>query len=181
GRERVEVLNEFSLPNPYNERNFEGFSLQVFDADVLAVWAWRGKNRAPARIYWGLLAPARDKVSLQGSMPVKAPWPVVCRVPTGEGCEIRHVSDLRVSAKGVLYIAAAADPGNDGPFDSAVYVAGRFHRKGNKFRLQLLSPLTELRRFADSKVEAIEILRDHPRAMVFGSDDENQGGSIYVD
>lgn len=181
GRDAIQVLNEFQLPNPDNKKNFEGFSLQALEDDVLAVWAYRGKNKKLARIYWGLLQPARDKVIFQDSEAFKAPWPTTCRVSADKECGIRHVSDLSVDSSGLLYISSAADPGDDGPFDSAVYIAGKFQRADNQFHLQLRSPLTELFRFEDRKVEAIEILGSDPPTFVFGSDDENKGGSIYVD
>ena len=91
------------------------------------------------------------------------------------------MSDLKVDPKGLLYISSAADPGDDGPFDSAVHIAGMFQRTGGQFDLRVQSPMKQLFRFEDRKVEAIEILESNPRIFVFGSDDENNGGSIYVD
>lgn len=177
----IHLLNSFKLPKSDYENDFEGFSLQTFGDDVLAVWAYRGNNAEPAKVYWGLLRPSARKIDLQGSTPLKAPWPVACRVPAGAECSIRHVSDLKVDANGLLYISSAADPGDDGPFDSALYIAGVFRRTGSQFELQLRSPITELSRFMDRKVEAIEILGSDPPTFAFGSDDENNGGSIYVD
>ena len=176
--EIIQVLNEFKLPNPDDEKNLEGFSLQAFGGDTLAVWAYRGNNKKPGRIYWGLLQPTKDDVIFQDSAPLVAPWPIGCRQSVDGKCSVRHVSDLRVDPGGLLYVSSAAESNDDGPFDSAVYIAGKFERTGNQFALQLRSPLTELFRCKDRKVEAIEILGGHPLRLILGSDDENQGGSV---
>ncbi len=66
---------------------------------------------------------------------------------------VRHVSDLKVDPAGVLFIAAATDPGDDGPFQSAVYVAGVFDVDDTGVALRQNSQLVSLSRFDAHKVE----------------------------
>ncbi|WP_328990066.1 hypothetical protein OG394_27885 [Kribbella sp. NBC_01245] len=68
---------------------------------------------------------------------------------------------------------APADPGDDGPFASAVHVIGRVSA-GPKLKLR-----TEARRIArydGRKIEALTCLTPSCGSMLLGTDDENLGG-----
>ena len=49
----VEVLKSFEVPEISADSDFEGFALQKIDGKLLAVWADRGLDAKPARIFWG--------------------------------------------------------------------------------------------------------------------------------
>ncbi|MEU6476685.1 hypothetical protein ABZ858_07290 [Streptomyces sp. NPDC047017] len=105
------------------------------------------------------------------SAQVRAPYPAE---------HVRHASDVEVTGSGTLLVSSAADPGDDGPFASAVYAAGRvtLDRSGT-VRLTVFEHPRTLRKSAGHKVEAIGCVPGSSRA-VLGTDDENAGGSLTV-
>ena len=90
-----------------------------------------------------------------------------------------HISDLKVDPTGVLFISSAKDPGNDGSFESAVYIADVFNSDRNQIRFRQNSELVPLYRFDEHKIEAIELVPGQTGGVIFGTDDENRGSSIY--
>ena len=91
---------------------------------------------------------------------------------------VRHISDLKVDRSGQLWITAATDPGDDGPFDSAVYEAGKFLIQGETIAFQENTELLPLSRFPGHKIEAIELIGETQRETILGTDDENSGSSV---
>ena len=168
----VSPIKAFSLPTIPEKSNFEGFSLQEIDGKILAVWAHRGEGEEPARLYWGTLDLNSDRIQPQGSIKVKVPWPI--------SQYVRHISDLKIDKAGILFISSATDPGDDGPFASAIYVAGAFKLTGNKFEFRLNPELTPIDRYNYHKIEGLELVPGAAGGLVFGSDDENMGSSVYV-
>ncbi|MGK7872399.1 MAG: hypothetical protein AB4426_03515 [Xenococcaceae cyanobacterium] len=167
---KVSPIKVFDLPDIPRGSNFEGFALQEIDGQLLAVWAHRGADEEPAVIYWGLLDLQTYEITQQGSASLRVPWPV---------CNVRHISDLKIDPAGILYITAAMDNGNDGPFQSAVYVAGVFSLQGNQIRFRQNQALVPLYRLPNHKVEAIELIPGATGGVILGTDDENMGSSIW--
>ncbi|HLO52199.1 MAG TPA: hypothetical protein VK211_27615, partial [Kamptonema sp.] len=165
-KKTVSVLKVFDLPNIPKGSNFESFALQNIDGKLLAVWADRGSGESPGVIYWGVLDLATYQITQQGSVILKVPY------PTGN---IRHISDIKIDSAGVVFISSATDNGDDGPFDSAVYVAGSFSIN-NKFQFRL--SLTPIFHLPYHKIEAIELVAGKTGGVVLGTDDENMGGSV---
>ena len=166
----ISILKVFDLPNLPQGSNLEGFAVQQINNQLIAVWAHRGENQEPAILYWGQLNPSSNQIIPRGSAPVRVPFPVK---------SVRHISDLKVDSAGVLFISSAADAGNDGPFESAVYVAGTLKIRGQQIAYQQNSQLAPLYRFKYHKVEAIELVPGVGGGLIVGSDDENMGGSVY--
>ncbi|HAA28257.1 MAG TPA: hypothetical protein DCE56_11970 [Cyanobacteria bacterium UBA8553] len=170
-QQNISILKVFDFPNIPKESNFEGFALQKINGQLLAVWAHRGQDRDPAVLYWGKLDLNTYQITQIGSTQLKVPWPVSA---------VRHVSDVKVDPAGVLFISSAADNGDDGPFESAVYVAGAFGISQQQITFQQNFQLVPLYRFNYHKVEAIELVPGQTGGVIFGSDDENMGGSVYL-
>ena len=168
-KKTVSVLKVFDLPNIPKGSNFESFALQNIDGKLLAVWAHRGEGIDPAVIYWGVLDLATYQIVQQGSAILKVPF------PTGN---VRHISDLKIDSAGVVFITSATDNGDDGPFDSVVYVAGSFSING---KFQFRQSLTPIFHLPYHKIEAIELLPGKTGGLALGTDDENMGASIYMD
>ena len=170
-RTNVSVIKIFDLPNISKGSNFEGFSMQTMNDRILTVWSHRGENAQPAKIYWGLFDLTDYKFSQTTSTNLKVTWPEN---------NVRHISDLKVDAAGILFISSASDPGDDGPFQSAAYVVGVFciHNNEVVFR-QNLEPV-KIYKFESHKVEALEFLPGKSGGMVFVTDDENMGSSIFL-
>lgn len=167
----ISIDKVFNLPDIPNKSNFEGFSLTKLDDTLLAVWAHRGKDEEPAIIYWGELDLKTYQISPIGSTNFKVPWPLT---------NVRHISDLKVDPTGVLFISSAKDPGNDGPFESAVYIAGVFNSDRHQVTFRQNPELVPLYRFDRHKIEAIELVPGQTGGVIFGTDDENRGSSIYT-
>jgi hypothetical protein len=145
--------------------------LQKINGQLLAVWAHRGEDKQPAIVYWGRLDLNTYQITQIGSARLEVPWPVSA---------VRHISDLKVDPTGILFITSATDNGDDGPFESAVYVAGAFEIRDQQITFRQNSQLVPLYRFKYHKFEAIELVPGQTGGVIVGSDDENMGSSVYL-
>lgn len=167
----IEVLKVFELPQMPNNSNFEGLALQRINGTLIAVWADRGKNKHPGILYWTAL----DLATYTFSKPVHSlsmtmPWPVDHR---------RNISDIKIDSSGALFLTSTSDPGNNGPFASALYLAGNFQVRFGHITFIPSQPPVPLWRFNDHKVEAFDLLPGANGGLIFGTDDENFGSSLY--
>ena len=169
----VKVLKSFDVPKIPADSDFEGFALQKIGGVTLAVWADRGLDAKPAQLFFAVFDLSKDTFSSVGSVPFKVPFPVG---------NTRHISDLKVDETGAVFVASASDPGNDGPFSSAVYFAGVLNA-ANPSAVFFVQPpaLTRLYKFEYHKVEAFEFVPGANGGIAFGTDDENLGSAIYLD
>jgi hypothetical protein len=166
------LIRQFDLPSLPEKPNFEGFAVQEIEGKLLAVWAERGGGEKPGIIYWGTLDLGSYKITLKGRQSLTVPWP--------NSPQLRHISDLKVDRSGVLFISSATDPGNDGPFTSAVYVPGVFVVNGNEVSFRQNPDLFPLYRLDYHKVEAIELVPGANGGIIVGTDDENMGSWVYM-
>lgn len=167
----ISVLKEFNLPGITPGNNFEAFGLQNIDGKLVAIWADRGEREQPATIFWGVLDLAKYQITLAGSANLKVPF------PSGN---VRHISDIKVDSVGIVYITSASDAGDDGPFQSAVYVAGYLGLRGNKIAWQQNPQLVPFSRSNYHKIEGIELVPGAEGGVVVGTDDENLGSYVYI-
>lgn len=168
----VKILHTAQIPPGKKLSNIEGFSLQQMDDQLIAVWAHRGQDTNPAILFWGQYFPEQPKITVKDSIPFQVPWPQQ---------NVRHISDLKIAPDGTLYITAASDPGDQGPFQSAVYGLGSspFHQaKPRAVQQQVPSTLTPLYRFPFNKVEAIALVHGKDGGIFVASDDEKFGSSL---
>ncbi|WP_228058289.1 hypothetical protein [Nostoc sp. LEGE 12447] len=165
------VLKEFNLPEIIQGNNFEGFGLQNIDGKLVAIWAHRGEGEQPATIFWGVFDLAKYQITLAGSANLKVPF------PSGN---VRHISDIKVDPLGIVYITSANDAGDDGPFQSAVYVAGYLGLRDHKIVWQQNSQLVPLYRSAYHKIEGMELVPGAEGGVITATDDENFGSYIYM-
>ncbi|MGH9947641.1 MAG: hypothetical protein ACRD6X_10595 [Pyrinomonadaceae bacterium] len=169
---RLELIRSFDVPSIPQKADFEGFALQRLDGILLAVWAERGLTEKPATVFWGRIDIATGKFSDLRTSAFKVPFPL---------SNVRHISDIKVDATGAVFVTAASDPGNDGPFSSAMYYAGVLEREAKKsFVFIRSSLLTRIYRLDDHKVEAFEFIPGSDGGIAFGTDDENLGASLFT-
>jgi len=168
--QNVLVLNVFNLPNLPEGTNLEGFALQHIEDKLLAVWAHRGNKEEPGILYWGVLDLKTNEITPQGSAPLTVPFP---------GSNVRHISDLKIDSAGIVYISSASDNGNNGPFQSAVYVAGGLSLQDNRIVFHQNQALVPIYRLNYHKVEAIELVPGKAGGIMLGTDDENMGSSVW--
>ncbi|MDZ7962233.1 MAG: hypothetical protein RMY34_30930 [Aulosira sp. DedQUE10] len=167
----ISLIKEFNLPAISQGSNFEAFSLQDIDGKLVAVWAHRGEAEQPATLYWGLLDLTKSQIILTDYANLKVPF------PSGN---VRHISDIKVDTSGVVFISAASDPGDNGPFQSAVYVAGSLGYRNNKIVFRQNSQLVPLYRTNYHKIEAIELVSGATGGVIVATDDENFGSAVYI-
>jgi hypothetical protein len=169
----VELIQSFDVSSIPPESDFEGIALQVVDNVLLITCAERGLDAKPATLFWGRFDLKGDRFSEVGSVAVRVPYP---------NANVRHISDVKVDPTGVVFVTAASDPGNDGPFESALYDIGRFRIAGGReITFEQATSPKPLRKFSDHKVEALELIPGESGGRAFGTDDENLGAAIYLD
>lgn len=167
----IAVIKEFNLPAVPQGNNFEGFSLQNIDNQLVAMWGHRGAGEQPGIIYWGVFDLAKYEITLAGSSDLQVPFPIN---------NVRHISDIKIDPTGVVYITSASDVGNDGPFQSVVYIAGSLGLNGNKILWRQNAELAPLHRSYYRKIEGIELVPGAEGGVILGTDDENLGSSLYI-
>lgn len=163
----AEVVRQFTLPGILPEADYEGLVAKPIDGKTLVAWGSRGLGSTPGVLYWGVLE--GDEVRQEGWASHRVPWP--------EGENVRHLSDITMDDSGNLYVSAASDPGDDGPFESAVYRAGSFALREGHFVFE--ADIKEVTRSSGHKIEGIALLAAEPVRMAFGTDNENGGSSFY--
>ncbi|NLU73163.1 hypothetical protein HCC61_10800 [Streptomyces sp. HNM0575] len=142
------------------------------EGKLVAVWGDRGKDDRPGTLHAAPLSFDSSGKSHFGdvqSAEVRAPYPTE---------DVRHASDTELTESGALVVSSASDPGDDGPFDSAVYAAGRVSLDDSGAVVLSVAKEPEvLKKFEKHKVEALACLPGSDKA-VLGTDDENDGGSL---
>ncbi|MDZ8188334.1 MAG: hypothetical protein RMX96_26195 [Nostoc sp. ChiSLP02] len=167
----ISIVKEFELPEITSKTNLEAFGLQYIDGKLIAIWADRGEGKTAATIYFGEFNPKTYQIKLSGYSNFKVPF------PSGN---VRHISDLKVDSLGIVYVTSASDPGDDGPFESAVYIAGYLKLCGNNIIWRSHPQLVPLYRSYYHKIEAIELIPGVEGGVIVGTDDENLGSYIYI-
>ncbi len=158
----------FTLPDRQAGANFEGLRMQRVGAVPLLVWGDRGTGRRPARLAWGRLDFDTYTVDRVRWAALQVPYPSSTDPAT------RHLTDLDVTTEGDVWIAAASDPGDRGPFYSAVYLAGRLTWQDGQATFAPAPRLRTMTAF-DRKIEAVAI---SPAGIVVGTDDEILGSAL---
>jgi hypothetical protein len=167
---KMEVMKVFALPEVPDGSNFEGFALQKVGDTLIAVWGHRGSSNDPGVLYWGRFDPGSHAFTEVQSAKIQVPWPEK---------DVRHISDLKVDSGGGLFLTAASDPGDDGPFSSAFYQGGTFVVAAGKVQFLPNPNPVRLLRFRYYKIEALELIPGKEGGVLFGTDDENRGASLY--
>ncbi|MEA5525828.1 hypothetical protein [Nodularia spumigena] len=170
-KKTVEIIQEFNLPAVPQESNFEGFGLQNIDNQLVAMWGHRGGGKQPGIMYWGTFDLTKYQITVAGSRELQVPFPSE---------NVRHISDIKIDPTGVVYITSASDVGDDGPFESAVYIAGFLGFNGNKILWRQNAEFTPLHRSNYRKIEGIELVPGAKGGVVLGTDDENLGSYVYI-
>ncbi|HLP87117.1 MAG TPA: hypothetical protein VK184_00725 [Nostocaceae cyanobacterium] len=167
----ISVLKVFDVPEGSKSDNFEAFSLQNIDGKLIAIWAHRGGGTEAAKIYWGGFDINKHQINLAGTADFKVPFP---------GENVRHISDIKIDSAGIVYLSAASDTGDNGPFQSAIYVAGYLTFNGNKIVWRQTPQLFPIYRDNYHKIEALEIIPGEKGGLIVGTDDENIGSFLDI-
>ena len=169
----VALRGAFTLPARPPLPNFEGLSVQRVNGQLIIAWGQRGAGPQPAVLFWGTFDPDRLLVTGVSSVTITVPF------PSPQSPDTRHIADIKIDSAGAVLISSTNDPGDDGPFQSALYLAGRFLVSGDAVTFEPRVPLAREGSFPGHKVEAIELM-ENEREVVLGTDDEHQGGAVAV-
>ncbi|MFJ8916604.1 hypothetical protein [Amycolatopsis sp. NPDC102389] len=165
---RLKVLGTFQVPKGDPEDNYEGFALKKLNDRLFAVWADRGQDARPATLYSAEFSVSKLSFKQPKSIPFRVPYPAT---------DVRHTSDVEIAADDRVLVSAASDPGDEGPFDSAVYAAGKLRPDGSI----ALSPVpVKIGDFPGHKIEAMTCLSRSCGSLLYGTDDEAAGGSLRI-
>ncbi|WP_314173979.1 hypothetical protein [Streptomyces winkii] len=177
----AQAVDSFTLPAVESGDEIENLAIgtppssagaPAQEGKLVAVWGDRGEDDRPGTLHAAAVSVDPSGGSHFGevrSAEVRAPYPTE---------NVRHASDTGLTESGALLVSSASDPGDDGPFDSALYIAGRvsLDDKGEAV-LSVEKDPEALKKFGKHKIEALACLPGSDKA-VLGTDDENDGGSL---
>ena len=167
----LDLINEFRIPDSGPPLNLESFQIFTKNNNWYAAWAHRGSENEDSILFWGSIS-LLDKeisISIDDSVFVNVPWPVIAN---------RHMSDMIIEDNRTLWSSATSDPGDEGPYASAIYKIGTFNTVGDKMKFNPSLSLESKFIFQNNKVEAMTI--NNNNKMVFATDDENLGSAINI-
>lgn len=149
----------YTTPGP---RQFEGMACLPSGSDLLLVLGRRGGEGEPGALSWGRLDLEPMAFEPLGEEPLSF------------SSSVRACADL-LFFEGRLWSVASRDPGDLGPFWSAVYPAGTFRFDGSRADFESAEARAAWR-LDGLKVEALAEcdLPDSP--LCIGTDDEDYGG-----
>jgi hypothetical protein len=79
----------------------------------------------------------------------------------------------------VLYVTAASEATDDGPFDGACYIAGAFRLEEETPRFVKNDPPVRVFEARGFKIEGFDFIRGGEGGIVYGTDNENEGAFLY--
>lgn len=166
------VTAQFDLPAATADSNMEGLALHCFGENCLLAWAERGDDKTPAKLSWARFDIEENKLDVPEAKPFefKASYPKQ---------NMRSVSDLAIDNKGQLWVAAASDPGDEGPFHSAIYNLGLFVQHENHIALNVAKEIKPVARYETENVK-IEGIVFTPDGLLMGAENENLGGKVAI-
>lgn len=167
GRKKLVFKKEFQIPEVMRPMNLEGIAFYKVGRKTLAAWGDRGSDKLPGTLHWGWLTSYGTKIEPLGSFSFSVPFPKQ---------DVRHLSDVEITEDGVCWISSGSDPGDDGPFDSAVYILGTFKIEEQSVVFDPAELGQSILKFPGHKIEAIT---GFARSLIYGTDDENFGASVW--
>ncbi len=164
----VTLKKEFQIPGIKKPMNLEGIAIFTIGGNLWIAWGDRGKNQFPATLYWGRLNVYNSKVEPAGSHSFSVSFPKN---------DVRHLSDMDITKDGTCWVSSASDPGDDGPFDSAVYRLGLFKQNGRTIQFIPKNIGQPFKIYKGHKIEAITLENGR---LTCATDDENAGASLLL-
>jgi hypothetical protein len=168
----VEIAGSVPWPKtPEPHVNVEATAVATVDGSDYFVYAERAEGSDTTNI-------SMTTVSIGGGGKVEFgdKWTSVS-FTAPEPPDARPASGMDIDAKGNLYISAAYDPGDLGPFDSAVYRAAEVRAGRGGARLRPVRPPEQLARSSSLKVEGVALV-DGSFPIFISDDDEDYGGLL---
>ncbi|WP_435059639.1 hypothetical protein [Streptomyces sp. bgisy060] len=169
----VEVVGSAPWPKtPEPLTNVEATAVATVGGRDYFVYAERAQGSDTTRIHM-----TRLTVGKSGALAFGRKWTSVSfTAPEPPGA--RPASGLDIDTKGDVYVSSAYDPGDLGPFDSAVYRAATVERGGPLgAELVAVEPPQMLARSSGLKVEGVALVSG-AFPLFISDDDEDYGGLL---
>lgn len=166
------VTAQFDLPTATAKSNMEGLALHCFTEDCLLAWGERGDDKTPAVLSWAQFDIKENQLNTTDvkSFEFKAPYPQA---------NLRSISELAIDNSGKVWVASSSDPGDEGPFQSALYHLGGFTQAKNQIEWKAMKEIKPFARYETDNVK-IEGLVFTPKGVIMGAENENLGGKIAI-
>ena len=158
------IENIFKLPNIKHYMNLEGFSLYKMDSNYKIIYGDRGSTVRPSVLFIASYDPSIDFISDIETFAINLPEPKNHK---------RHIADLTIDNKNILWASATSDPGDNGPFQTMLYKIGQFNLTGDFTLSKFDKPLFS---FSEQKVEAMIFNKPYLTLM---TDNESFGSAFY--
>ena len=167
---KIDLIKEFRIPDSGPPLNLESFLILRKNKKIYAAWAHRGSDSEEAILFWGSISLFDEDItiSLEDSVLINVPWPLVAK---------RHMSDMDIDNNNILWASATSDPGDNGPYETAIYKIGSFSFKNENINFNVAESFPKQFVFANNKVEALTVINNK---IVFATDVENLGAAINI-
>jgi len=164
----LDLIKEFRIPDSGPPLNLESFLIIRKNNNTYATWAHRGSDNEESILFWGSISLFDDNIniSVEDSVFINLPWPIKSK---------RHMSDMDIDDNNAIWTSATSDPGDDGPYQSAIYKIGNFEISKEKLYFNISDTFPKKFVFNNNKVEALTI---NGNKIIFATDDENLGAAI---
>ena len=162
---RIEIVQTFTLPGISNKMNLEGLAIYSSAQGPIFLYGDRGSNKRSSTLITALYDPSNHNIYEVSKFEVDLPIPVKSK---------RNIADLTIDINGGVWTAATSDPGNNGPFKTAIYQIGQMNNTGT-FDFNHPSLLKPLMIIENQKVEAM--IFDNGD-LILMTDNENFGATF---
>jgi len=173
GINNCKTTAHITLPTATAQSNMEALALHCFGADCILIWAERGDDKQAAKLSWAKFDSDKNTIA---STQVKT-FEFTASYP---GLNRRSISDIAIDKQGAMWVSSASDPGDEGPFQSAIYRLGAFSMNNSEINWIPSSNNTQpvAKYETDNiKIEGISFIQDD---LIMGTDDENKGSKIMI-
>tara|TARA_B000000475_G_scaffold161673_1_gene130239 strand:+ start:692 stop:1543 length:852 start_codon:yes stop_codon:yes gene_type:complete len=161
---RIEVVHTFTLPGLSNKMNLEGFAIFNSAQGQIFLYGDRGSNKRNSTLITALYDPSNHNIYEVNKFEIELPIPKKSK---------RNIADLTIDINGGVWTSATSDPGNNGPFKTAIYQIGQMNNTGT-FDFNHPSLLNPLMVIENQKVEAM--IFDNGD-LILMTDNENYGAT----
>ena len=163
---RIELLQTLTLPGITNKMNLEGLAVYNSAQGQIFIYGDRGSDKRSSTLITAFYEPDNHKIYEVNKFVIDLP------VPKNDK---RNIADLTIDNNGAVWTSATSDPGNDGPFKTAIYQIGQMSNVGT-FNFNHPSLLKPLIMIDNQKVEAMLFDKGE---LILMTDNENLGATYF--
>lgn len=161
----TKLIHSFTLPDLKPNMNLEGLTIYPSGQGLVFIYGDRGSDKRKSTLFTAFFNPKKRSFYEVNQFTFDLPKPKKHK---------RNIADLALKADGSVWTSATSDPGNNGPFTTAIYELGEINHAGTftPIHPELQQPIME---FGGQKVEAMMFHKGH---LVFMTDNENFGATF---